>query len=305
MTEENKELLTIEAAVTPAILTVDFDKLKGELEEELKQYDIVVTSDTVKGAKELATKLNKTAGAIDTRRKELVAEASEPIKAFDTGMKELVQLCKDGRTKITEQVATFEDEVKDKVRELLQAHLVSQYDAFDIEEEFRTIQTDDLVILSNITGKGNLAASGRNAVIERVVATQKLQLKVKERLLRLASNSYGAGLEAPLTRVHVDHFLFEDDEVYNDKLQQLIEAEFERQELAKQRKGEVETKTEAAREEKSEPARKSGRRNWQVTAVFDVDTGMNVTADQVTAALTKKMADAGFKTLSSVKVKEV
>jgi len=93
--------------------------------------------------------------------------------------------------------------------------------------------------------------------------------------------------------------------VYEEKLQQLIDVEFERQEQAAQRKGEVETKTEAAKEEKPSRAKQMGRKHWQVIAEFDVDTGMNVTADQVTAALTKKMADAGFSTLSSVKVKEV
>jgi len=300
----DKELIKIEASVTPAILTFDHEKVKGELEEELKKYDIVVTEDTVKGAKELATKLNKTAGVIDDRRKELVGEASAPVKAFDANMKELVTLCKDGRQKILDQVATFENETREKLRGLLVEALAEQYEAFDIEEEFRIVDTEDLVILSNITTKGKIAKAARDAVQSRVMDAQKLQNKVKERLLRLASNSYGAGLESPLTRVHVEHFLFEDDEEYGRKLGELIDAEFERQELAKQRKDEVETKAAEAREEPA-PATQLGRKKWVVTAEFHVDTGMDVTSEKVTAALTKKMADAGFTTLASVKVKEV
>jgi len=302
VSEENKDLIIIEAVVTPAILSVDFDKVKAELKSELEQYEIVVTGDTVGGAKELATKLNKTAGAIDTRRKELVSDASAPIKEFDTNMKELVQLCQTGRADILGQVKTFEDETRAKVRQLLAAAVITQYDAWEVGEEFQTVTTEDLVILSNVTSKGNLSKAAREAVAIRVINQYNLEGAVKIRLLELENSCYKAGLKSPLTRTHINHFLFDELESYVDKLAMLIDVELTRQEQAEQQQ---ERKSEAQSKTKAQPKKVAGKKNWAVVAEFAIETSDTVTADKVTAALTKKMAEAGFTTLSSVKVVEV
>ena len=83
-----KDLIRIEAK--PALLSVNFAELEKHLAKELEKYDVVVTGDTVKDAKALATELNATKKIIDTRRKDEVAKASEPVKQFDANMKKLV-----------------------------------------------------------------------------------------------------------------------------------------------------------------------------------------------------------------------
>src|SRR5690625_528 len=110
--------LTIDSA--PAKLALNFEEVKKRLAAELSRYDgVVVTQETLADAKKLATELNQTAKAIDDRRKEEVAAVSEPIKQFDAQMRELVEMCKDGRAQLLDQVKVFEDEVRKQVHALL------------------------------------------------------------------------------------------------------------------------------------------------------------------------------------------
>ncbi|MDX2349140.1 MAG: DUF1351 domain-containing protein [Porticoccus sp.] len=221
-------LIQIESV--PARLQVNFDEIKKHLSVELEKYDVVVTADTVKEAKSLATELNATKKVINTRRKEEVATASEPVRQFDDSMKELVSMCETGRQKILGQVERFEDVTRKKALDLLHAHREQMWEQLGVDQEFRKATYDDLATLAAVTGKGALASSAKTKLNDRIGEDKAAQDQTEVRLLVLENQSYKAGLVSPLTRDHIAVFLFSPDEVYQVELDRVLAAEVTRQE---------------------------------------------------------------------------
>lgn len=210
-------------------LSGNFDEVRAYFVEELKKYDVVVTLETLPDAKKLATELNKAATEVKNRGKVVSTEAAAPIKLFDDRVKELAQLLLDARTKLTEQVKTFEDETRAKALAALQAYLVEQGSAKGIRPQFQRATVDDLANLSTLTGTGKLAAKPKAEVDARIAADLALQQQTDMRLVMLENESLKAGLAAPLTQNHVELFLYEPDDVYKMRLDHLFEAELQRE----------------------------------------------------------------------------
>jgi len=228
--------LNPEIKQTPAVLSFNYETFKAELEQKLEQYRTVVTVDTVKQAKETATELNKLKTELDTRRKEAIRYVSAPIKAADDQMKECVRLVADGRQDILDQVARFDKERLEKLHEKLIEDRDIMRSELEIRPEFHGAASDltDLVKLGNITPKGRPTGKAGDAVYERVNQEHQLQLTVERRILELENASYRAGLAAPLTKAHVEHFIRADEETYQAKLGELFKAEIERDRQSRQ-----------------------------------------------------------------------
>lgn len=274
-----QELIKIESV--PATLAINFEELRSHLSKELERYDVLVTEETLPGAKKLATDLNQTAKAIDDKRKEAVAAVSEPIRQFDEQMKSLVTMCKDGRQKLLDQIKVYEDETREKVRILLKDARDDLWSSHGVRPEFRSAQYDDLVILTALTKSGNLAAKQYNELEIRIVKDKALQDRTDRRLLELENASFRAGLSAPLTRDHVAGFLMADDETYSAELERIMAAEIRREEEAQRRmreRMEREQLEKAAREqaerdrierEQREREEKEQREKAELAQAFD------------------------------------
>ena len=228
----------------------NFEEVKIKLSEGLKLYEIGVTADNLKDANAMATELNKLSGELDKLRKEKVKEVSAPIKEFEDKVKELVSMCQDSRQKILEQVKVFEDEERAKCLELLKKEASEIWEKLGIREEFSKPRISDLAILSNLTATGNLVAKAKNEVWDRINAVKSLQDKSDMRLLQLENASYKAGLKSPLTKVNIERFLLEaDEEVYQKRLDELIQNELKRQtEIEERIKRELEKQATAIQE---------------------------------------------------------
>lgn len=220
---------------TPALVEVNFEELKKHLAAELQKFDVVVTQDTVKDAKALATELNATKREIAKRKKEEYDRATAGANQFKDSMKELESMCEEGRQKLLAQVQKFEDETREAAAKLLQEKRAALWESTGVSEEFRRAEYSDLVNLSAVTAKGNLAASARTKLEQRVAADKALQDQTEMRLLKLENQSFKAGLSAPLNRGHVEHFLFAGEDEYNQKLDALMQSELQREEVAQQR----------------------------------------------------------------------
>lgn len=245
-----QELIKIESV--PATLAINFDELRAHLSKELERYDVLVTEETLPGAKKLATELNQTAKTIDEKRKEAVAAVSEPIRKFDDQMKSLVTMCKEGRQKLLDQIQTFEDETRERARLLLAEYRDEMWEKHSVRPEFRKAEFADLVMLTAVTKGGNLASKHANDLESRVLADKSLQDRTGRRLLELENASFRAGLSAPLTRDHVAGFLMADDSEYSAELDRILQAEVRREEEAQRRmreKLEREQLEKAAREQ--------------------------------------------------------
>lgn len=256
------ELVTLTAQ--QPVINLNFNEAKARLEQELSRYNVVVTADTVADAKKMATELNARAKSIDDLRKARIAEISAPIKSADGQMKELVQMCRDGRSLITDQVKRFEDQTRATAQELLAAERTRQWDNKSVESEFRRAEFDDLIMLTAVTKTGKLASRARSELDQRTSDDARAQARVRMRLLELENNSFRAGLSAPLERQHVDHFLHAVDDVYARKLQALLDTEVERQRAAEkamreriEREAEAKRQAEAVETERRERQRKA------------------------------------------------
>lgn len=210
-------------------LSGNFDEVRAYFVEELKKYDVVVTLETLPDAKKLATELNKAATEVKSRGKVVSNEAAAPIKLFDDRVKELAQLLLDARTKLTEQVKTFEDETRAKALAALQAYLVERGAAKGVRPQFQRATVEDIVRLDTLTKIGNLSGKAKAEVDARIAADLALQQQTDMRLVMLENESLKAGLAAPLTQNHVELFLCEPDDVYKMRLAHLFEAELQRE----------------------------------------------------------------------------
>ena len=319
-----QELIAIKNV--PALVEVNFDELKKHLSKELTRYtSVIVTAETVKGAKELATELNATKTAISKRRKDEVARASAPVKAFDGKMKELEVMCEDGRQGLLKQVATFEDETRKLASEMLTELRDELWAAQGIRAEFRWAECEPLALLSAVTATGNLTAGAKGKLEALVTADKQLQDQTDMRLLKLENESFKSGLSAPLNRGHVEHFLFDPEPAYSEKLGRLMDTELEREQIARQRMREKMEREQKQKEEseqrqaeqtrpvaasekapapKEKPATtaKPDSQAVTVSCTFTVNVGVQVTDSAIESELRRVMAAAGLTTLQNVTI---
>ncbi|WP_396180211.1 DUF1351 domain-containing protein [Flavobacterium sp.] len=241
MTEQIQNLPAVESVelsaviATPVVISGNFDAVKSYVSNELQRYDVVVTADTLSDCKKLATQLNKMASEIKARGKAITDEAAQPINLIKEQIAEIVQMCLSGREKLTAQVKTFEDETRKLCEQLLVACRAELWESTGVQPEFRRTQYLDLIILTNVTGKGALTGKAKQEVQNRVNADKRLQDQTEKRLLMLENVCLKAGMIAALTRAHVETFLFADDATYQQRLDAMIASELERQRATEQR----------------------------------------------------------------------
>jgi len=319
----------------------NFENVKTQLLDSLKKYDLVVDIDSVKTAKSMATDLNKLSKQINDLRISKVKEMSAPIREFETKAKELSTLCQDSRQKLLSQVKVFEDEQRELCYKRLNDELLSQYDKYQIKEEFRNIKIDDLAIISNLTKTG-LAKKATDTIESRIFEAKAFQDKIEKRLLSLGSVCLENGLMTALTQENINHFLREvDDEIYNNKLLSLIKNEIDRQEryklmIEEKAKKEAEAKAKAEFEAQQQIVTKvkpalvqppvqqqncnlsireiqkqanqgiqnnisNNIKRYTVTATFEIEVDERLES-KLEAMLLKKFEQACFKTMPSIKV---
>jgi len=326
------------SSTLPAI-NGNFEEIKAELTEQLKQFDLIVDEDSVKTAKSMATHINKLSKEIDEKRKQITKELSAPIKKFEAMMKELKELCQTSRTNLLSQVKVYDDKKLEQVQELLTIKLQESFSHYGVRPEFQSAKIDDLVILSNLTQGDALAKKARDAIDERVNKDKKLQEKIDTRLLTLEAICFKGGLNAPLTRQNIENFLFEEsDDIYLEKLTSLIANEVNRlREMeARQNKArevqqpvEVKTNTTMAHcptpQTQQQPEKKVSvnerfknvqefapikrTKKLVVTATFEMEVHEGVNEDALKALMLKKFKESVeqniFKNIPKIEVKNL
>lgn len=120
--------------------TIDgnFDTLKTQVLEVAEKYKgLVVTEDTIAGAKKDRAELNKLKTKIDTVRKEAKNEFMKPYQTFETKVKELIAIVEEPMNAIDVQLKDFEDKRKaDKqihIQELYDTHIGIYKDYIPLE----------------------------------------------------------------------------------------------------------------------------------------------------------------------------
>lgn len=237
-------------AATPAKVEFDFQTYEAQLKEYIADYNLVVTNDTVAGAKKAATELNKLSTSIGKALREHEKEIEAPAKELGGYRKTLVELIQEGRKSILDQVEVFEQAKLDKARELLLVHLNECREVHGVTEEFYGKGIEDLVRITAVNADSTkLIKAARDAVEALVVQESNVQKTVEMRLNSIELESHRAGLATPITRSHVNAFLLASDQEWQSHLASIIQSEVERErnarEAAEQRAEQQRIETEA------------------------------------------------------------
>ena len=316
--------LKIEITQLP-IIKSDLSVLKERVKSLLKKYDFIVSEDDIKAVRAKTTELNKLAIALDTLRKEKVKEVSEPIKKFDLEAKEIYSMIKETRQTLLDQVKKFENETKIKIEGLLKEEIKTLNEIYHIDDEFQKATYADLVKLTNLTKGGKLTKKTSDELKTRVLQDKQVQEKIQARLIALDGICLKAGLEAPLQKHNVQHFLFSDN--YDEQLNSLIQVELKRQEetkrkiaqqLEKRRRIEAVKKAEEAKQtqkiveetipkeikasSKIKPANNSTK--YQVTVTMEFKT-KDMDEEMMAKITQKKFLKCGFESIKDIQVVKI
>jgi hypothetical protein len=243
----------------PAKIQFNLQEFRQNIRNELKKYDLVVTVDTVKDAKALAADLNGQAKSLKDRFKDAAALVTKPVDDLGLEVADIVTEILESREKLTAQIKKFEDERKVVVRNAIEAKRLELWDSLEVAEEFRDASIDKLVKLTALTAKDSLTSTTLRDLQSLIDNNRRLQDQTEKRLLMLENQSYKEGLKAPLTREHVESFLFDAEASYAGKLAHMMTSELKRQAATEEatRRQVAEEQQRAQQEAVPEPVQQS------------------------------------------------
>lgn len=101
----------------PQKIDFNYEAIKSELSEKLERYNsLVVTEDSISGAKKDKAALNKLKTALEDRRKEVKKDCLRPYEEFEQKIKELVGMIDAPVLAIDEQIKAFDEIKKEEKR---------------------------------------------------------------------------------------------------------------------------------------------------------------------------------------------
>ena len=110
--------ISIEDEILP-VIRINFETLKAELTERLKNYaGIVVTEKTLQGCKATKKELAGLRTKIDTYRKDKKKALSAPITFFEEQCKDLIALIEKAEAPIKEGIKVFDDKKRNGKRDI-------------------------------------------------------------------------------------------------------------------------------------------------------------------------------------------
>ena len=162
------------------ILTTNFEEIKADVAMQVEKYSIEVTDENIPEAKKVMANFNKVKTAIGDRYKFFIDKLSAPINQLKNEKKEIEAIITDGRQKIADGVAAFENAKLEQIAERINEYVRSLCDEKGLN--FERINVSDLIKLSAVTTAGSLAKPTKEAIEGKIAALQNeiLQAKLAE-----------------------------------------------------------------------------------------------------------------------------
>ena len=221
-----------------AVLNSENETILSHIKKQLEanKYNSVVTMENYKAMKESATELNKTSKFISDFRIAKKKSEMQHIDEFEANLKGYCELINTKRDTIKDGLSVFEEETRKQVLEVTKEYMLefAQNKAWLREEFISTVDVSDMTLTGYMTAKGAISKKGKDEVEKRVNEKLALQNKVDNRLLNLENECLKNGI-APMSKEYIQGFLYEDDAIYQDKLNSLIQIEVQRAEQEKKR----------------------------------------------------------------------
>lgn len=129
--------LALQGSVTPAVINYNFDELKEKLNKKLSEYQgLVVTDDSLKGAKNARKELASLRTQVEEVRKAVKKKASESINESDAKFKELTALITDAEIPLKEAIDVFDEKKRKENENLAKECIESLIASLNLRDKF-------------------------------------------------------------------------------------------------------------------------------------------------------------------------
>ena len=289
-------------------LTTNFEELKAEASRQVEKYSINVTEEKIPEAKKVMANFNKVKTEIGERYKFYIDKISAPVNQLKAEKKEIEAIITDGRQKIADGVANFENAKLEVI-----AARIAEYTKSLCDEKgliFERINTSDLIKLSAVTPAGTLAKATKDAIEVKIQSLENEILQAK--LAEQEKAARDAEIAAQARREAEERAAREKAEMEARAAQReaelLARAEREKQEAIERAKAEQATPPSQAfydvqREILQKPREaENGKVIYTIRAEFEVKAPANAPHDKLTDKIKEMLAAAGITNPSNIEV---
>lgn len=325
MSETMELIVSYEAKTADnQILTTNFEEIKAGVAMQVEKYSIEVTDENIPEAKKVMANFNKVKTAIGDRYKFFIDKLSAPINQLKTEKKEIEAIITDGRQKIADGVAAFENAKLEQIAERINEYVRSLCDEKGLN--FERINVSDLIKLSAVTAAGSLAKPTKEAIEGKIAALENEILQAKlaeqEKQRRDAEIAERARKEAEERAAREKAELEAQAKAREAEI--LARAERERQEAAQRAEREKQEAVEQAAREAAERAKTEANKQafyeaqrevlqkprdtgdgkviYTIRAEFEVKAIANASHEKLAAKIKDMLAAAGITNLSKIEV---
>lgn len=292
-------------------LTTNFEELKAEASRQVEKYSINVTEENIPEAKKVMANFNKVKTEIGERYKFYIDKISAPVNQLKAEKKEIEAIITDGRQKIADGVANFENAKLEAI-----AARIAEYTKAICDEKqlnFERINIADLIKLSAVTSAGTLTKATKEAIEAKIQSLENEILQAK--LAEQEKAARDAEIAAQARREAEERAAIEKAELEAKAAQReaelLARAEREKQEAIERAKAEQATPPsqafyDAQREILQKPREaENGKAIYTIRAEFEVKAPANAPHDKLTDKIKEMLAAAGITNLSKIEVLNV
>lgn len=303
-------------------LTTNFEELKAEASRQVEKYSINVTEENIPEAKKVMANFNKVKTEIGERYKFYIDKISAPVNQLKAEKKEIEAIITDGRQKIADGVANFENAKLEAI-----AARIAEYTKALCDEKqlnFERINTSDLIKLSAVTSAGALAKATKEAIEAKIQSLENeiLQAKIaeQEKAARDAEIATQARREAEERAAREKAEM--EARAAQREAELLARAEREKQEAVQRAEREKQEAIERAKAEQATPPSQAfcdaqreilqkpreaenGKAIYTIRAEFEVKAPANAPHDKLTNKIKEMLAAAGITNLSKIEVLNV
>lgn len=133
--EENG--LVLRGSVTPAVISINYEELKQSLEEKLKDcQNLIVTDDTLEGAKNAKKELVSLRNRLEEFRKNAKKKAEVQVKDFDVKCKSLSNLIIETEMPLARSLDVYDEKIRQKKRDFAIKEIAKAVETFGLRDEY-------------------------------------------------------------------------------------------------------------------------------------------------------------------------
>ena len=309
MNEKMELIVTYEAKTADSqTLTTNFEEIKAEAQRQVEKYSIDVTEENIPEAKKAMANFNKVKAEIGERYKFFIDKISAPVNQLKAEKKEIEAIIADGRQKIADGVANFENAKLEAITARIAEYTKSLCDEKGLNYE--RINTSDLIKLTAVTPAGALVKATKDAIEAKIQALENeiLQAKIaeQEKAVRDAEIAAQARREADERAAREKAEM--EARAAQREAELLARAEREKQEAIERARAEQTNPSpqvfyEAQREVLQKPREaENGKAIYTIRAEFEVKAPANAPHDKLTDKIKEMLAAAGITNLSKIEV---